>query len=114
LQGLTEHLQELGFETDRLKTGTPSRVDVRTVDFRNLIEQPGDEDLRYFSFDPQAHKKLDQMSCWLTRTTAATHKMIEDNLHETPTYGGWVDAKGPRYCPSIEDKVRFETSGNGC
>ncbi|MCO5557936.1 hypothetical protein L7F22_011509 [Adiantum nelumboides] len=107
--GLTKHLQELGFETERLKTGTPARVDVRTVDVSRLEPQPGDEEVRWFSFDTEVHKEREQMCCYLTRTTAATHKLINDNLHETPTYGGWVEAKGPRYCPSIEDKiVRFK------
>ncbi|KAG8482473.1 hypothetical protein CXB51_024390 [Gossypium anomalum] len=93
--GLTENLQRLGFESDRLKTGTPARVDCRTVDFSVLEPQLGDEE--------------EQMCCYLTRTTKSTHQLIKDNLHETPTYGGWVEAKGPRYCPSIEDKiVRFQ------
>lgn len=61
--------------------------------------------MRWFSNDPSVHVEREQMCCYLTRTTPATHKMINDNLHETPTYGGWVEAKGPRYCPSIEDKV---------
>ena len=107
-EGLTEYLQEIGFEVDRLKTGTPARVDSRTIDYSNLEEQPGDEDMRWFSFDEDAHVVREQMACHMTRTTAATHKLIQDNLLETPTYGGWVGAKGPRYCPSIEDKiVRF-------
>lgn len=106
--GLTETLVALGFETDRLKTGTPARVDRRSIDFSVLEEQPGDEDVRWFSFDPAAHVARPQLSCWLTHTSAATHALLRDNLHETPVYGGWVDAKGPRYCPSIEDKiVRF-------
>jgi len=107
--GLTENLQGLGFETDRLKTGTPARVDIRSVDFSELERQPGDDEVRWFSVDPAVHIEREQMCCYLTRTTAATHRMIMDNLHETPTYGGWVEAKGPRYCPSIEDKiVRFK------
>lgn len=107
--GLTENLQALGFETDRLKTGTPARVDVRTVDLSKLEPQPGDVEVRWFSVDPAVHVEREQMCCYLTRTTAATHHLISENLHETPTYGGWVDAKGPRYCPSIEDKiVRFK------
>ena len=106
--GLTENLVELGFETDRLKTGTPARVDSRTIDYTNLEQQPGDDDVRWFSFDERHHVEREQMVCHLTRTTQATHELIKDNLHETPTYGGWVGAKGPRYCPSIEDKiVRF-------
>uniref|UniRef100_A0A061RLW0 tRNA uridine 5-carboxymethylaminomethyl modification enzyme n=1 Tax=Tetraselmis sp. GSL018 TaxID=582737 RepID=A0A061RLW0_9CHLO len=99
---------EFGFETSRLKTGTPARVDRRTVDFSKLEPQPGDEMVRWFSFDPEVHVPREQVPCHLTHTTASTHKLIEDNLHETPTYGGWVSGKGPRYCPSIEDKiVRF-------
>ncbi|WJZ86526.1 hypothetical protein VitviT2T_005973 [Vitis vinifera] len=107
--GLTENLQRLGFETDRLKTGTPARVDCRTVDFSGLEPQHGDEEVSWFSFDPDFHIEREQMCCYLTRTTKSTHQLIKENLHETPTYGGWVEAKGPRYCPSIEDKiVRFQ------
>ncbi|KAF3337306.1 tRNA uridine 5-carboxymethylaminomethyl modification enzyme MnmG [Carex littledalei] len=107
--GLTENLQSLGFETDRLKTGTPARVDCRSVDVSGLEPQYGDEEVRWFSFDPDCHIEREQMCCYLTRTTSETHKLIRDNLDETPTYGGWVEAKGPRYCPSIEDKiVRFQ------
>ena len=106
--GLTETLNRLGFETGRLKTGTPARVDRRSVNFDILEPQPGDTDLRWFSFDPQAWVEREQMPCHLTRTTAETHRIIRENLHLSPVYGGWVDAKGPRYCPSIEDKiVRF-------
>ncbi|XP_062147998.1 uncharacterized protein LOC133856949 isoform X2 [Alnus glutinosa] len=107
--GLTENLQHLGFEIDRLKTGTPARVDCRTVDFSGLEPQHGDEEVSWFSFDPAFHIEREQMCCYLTRTTKETHQLIKENLHETPTYGGWVEAKGPRYCPSIEDKiVRFQ------
>ncbi|KAM1941256.1 hypothetical protein ACFX13_028856 [Malus domestica] len=102
--GLTENLQRLGFETDQLKTGTPARVDRRTVDFSGLEPQHGDEEVGWFSFDLDVHIEREQMCCYLTRTTKSTHQLIKDNLHETPTYGGWVEAKGPRYCPSIEDK----------
>jgi len=106
--GLTDTLKRLGFETDRLKTGTPARVDRRSVDFSKMEPQPPDPDNRWFSFDPAAHIERDQMNCYLTRTTAETHRLIQENLHLSPVYGGWVDAKGPRYCPSIEDKiVRF-------
>ncbi|MEG3896428.1 MULTISPECIES: tRNA uridine-5-carboxymethylaminomethyl(34) synthesis enzyme MnmG [unclassified Microcoleus] len=106
--GLTETLNRLGFETGRLKTGTPARVDKRTLDYTNLEPQPGDTDIRWFSFDPEVWIEREQMPCYLTRTTPATHQLIRDNLHLSPVYGGWVDAKGPRYCPSIEDKiVRF-------
>ena len=106
--GLTETLNRLGFETGRLKTGTPARVDRRSVDYSKMTPQPGDETVRWFSFDPEVWVEREQMSCHMTRTTAETHKIIRDNLHLSPVYGGWVDAKGPRYCPSIEDKiVRF-------
>jgi tRNA uridine 5-carboxymethylaminomethyl modification enzyme len=106
--GLTDTLNRLGFETGRLKTGTPARVDRRSIDYSQLEAQPGDDDVRWFSFDPEAWIERDQMPCHLTRTTAATHQIIRDNLHLSPVYGGWVDSKGPRYCPSIEDKiVRF-------
>lgn len=106
--GLTETLNRLGFETGRLKTGTPARVDKRTLDYTNLEPQPGDAEVRWFSFDPEVWIEREQMPCYLTRTTPETHQLIRDNLHLSPVYGGWVDAKGPRYCPSIEDKiVRF-------
>jgi tRNA uridine 5-carboxymethylaminomethyl modification enzyme len=107
-EGLTETLKTLGFETGRLKTGTPARVDRRSVDFSKMEPQPGDADVRWFSFDPDVWIEREQMPCHLTRTTAETHRLIRENLHLSPVYGGWVDAKGPRYCPSIEDKiVRF-------
>jgi tRNA uridine 5-carboxymethylaminomethyl modification enzyme len=107
-EGLTEALRELGFQTDRLKTGTPARVDRRSVALDQLEEQPSDAHDRFFSFDPAAWVSSEPMSCHLTRTTAATHQLIRDNLHLTPIYGGFIDSKGPRYCPSIEDKiVRF-------
>jgi len=106
--GLTDTLNQLGFETGRLKTGTPARVDRRSINFDVLEPQPGDEDVRWFSFDPELWVERKQMPCHLTRTTAATHQLIRDNLHLSPIYGGWVESKGPRYCPSIEDKiVRF-------
>ena len=107
-EGLTDALQQLGFSTGRLKTGTPARVDRRSIALAQLEEQPSDAADRFFSFDPTAWVSGEQMACHITRTTKATHKLIEDNLHLTPIYGGFVDSKGPRYCPSIEDKiVRF-------
>jgi tRNA uridine 5-carboxymethylaminomethyl modification enzyme len=106
--GLTDTLNRMGFETGRLKTGTPARVDKRSVDYGKMEVQPFDEEVRWFSFDPQVWVEKEQMNCYLTRTTPETHKIIRDNLKLSPVYGGWVDAKGPRYCPSIEDKiVRF-------
>ena len=107
-EGLTEALRALGFATDRLKTGTPARVDRRSVALETLEEQPSDAHERWFSFDPEAWVSSEPMSCHITRTTASTHQLIKDNLHLTPIYGGFIDSKGPRYCPSIEDKiVRF-------
>ena len=106
--GLTDALQRLGLEMGRLKTGTPARVERDSVALDDLEEQPSDAADRYFSFDPEAWIHGPQLSCHITRTTAATHQLIRDNLHLTPIYGGFLDAKGPRYCPSIEDKiVRF-------
>ncbi|ANV86996.1 tRNA uridine-5-carboxymethylaminomethyl(34) synthesis enzyme MnmG [Picosynechococcus sp. PCC 7117] len=106
--GMTETLNELGFETGRLKTGTPARVDRRSVDYSKMEIQPADEEVRWFSFDPEAWVEREQMPCYLTRTTPKTHQLIKDNLHLSPIYGGFIDSKGPRYCPSIEDKiVRF-------
>ncbi len=106
--GLSQTLNNLGFETGKLKTGTPARVDRRSVDYSQLEVQPPDEDVRWFSFDPDVHIAREQMNCYLTKTTQQTHQLIRDNLHLSPIYGGWVDSKGPRYCPSIEDKiVRF-------
>ncbi|QSV62491.1 MAG: tRNA uridine-5-carboxymethylaminomethyl(34) synthesis enzyme MnmG [Dolichospermum sp. DL01] len=107
-EGLTQTLNRLGFETGRLKTGTPARVDKRSVDYSQMEIQPGDDAVRWFSFDPQVWVEREQMPCHMTRTTTETHRLIRENLHLSPVYGGWVEAKGPRYCPSIEDKiVRF-------
>ena len=106
--GMSETLGRLGFETGRLKTGTPARVDKRSVNYSKLEEQPGDSDVRWFSFDPEVWQEREQLPCYMTRTTATTHQLVRDNLHLSPVYGGWVEAKGPRYCPCIEDKiVRF-------
>lgn len=107
--GLTESLVRLGFTSGRLKTGTPPRVDGRTIDYSACEPQPGDARPRFFSASARAAGVArPQVPCHLTRTTAASHALIQAHLHETPVYGGWVDAAGPRYCPSIEDKiVRF-------
>jgi len=103
--GLTECLHNLGIKTERLKTGTPARVDKRSIRFDHLDEQPSTAENRYFSFFPNTRKNMQQISCYITRTTSETHKLIRDNLHLTPIYGGFIDSKGPRYCPSIEDKI---------
>ena len=95
-EGLTEALEELGFQMGRLKTGTPARVDRRSIALGQLEEQPSDAEGRFFSFDPTSWVSGEQMSCHITRTTAATHQLIRDNLHLTPIYGGFIDSKGPR------------------
>ena len=104
-QGLTHSLHEIGIRTERLKTGTPARVDKKSICFDKLDIQPSTASDRYFSFDPKIQNQMPQVSCHITRTTTKTHKLIRDNLHLTPIYGGFIDSKGPRYCPSIEDKI---------
>ncbi|CAN8064847.1 unnamed protein product [Agarophyton chilense] len=106
--GITQTLNDLGFETGRLKTGTPPRVDSRSVNYSVMQPQPSDQQDHWFSFDPSEWKPRQTMPCYLTRTSSSTHKMIKENIHLTPKYGGFMDSTGPRYCPSIEDKiVRF-------
>ena len=103
---LTQSLVDNGIEVRRFKTGTPARVDKRSVDFSKMTEQFGDERVVPFSFttDPETVQK-DQVSCWLTYTNEETHKIIRDNLDRSPLYAGVIHGTGPRYCPSIEDKV---------
>ena len=100
----SESLVRLGFETRRLKTGTPPRLNGRTIDFSALEEQRGDEPPRPFSYATEAISRP-QASCWITYTTPCTHELIRDNLHRSALYGGRISGVGPRYCPSIEDKV---------
>jgi len=105
--GLSDTLERLGFELGRLKTGTPPRLDGRTIDWDACEEQPGDNPPEPFSFLTD-EIKVPQIACHITRTTPETHKIINDNLHRAPMYSGQIDSNGPRYCPSIEDKiVRF-------
>ncbi len=104
---LSQSLLDLGINLRRFKTGTPARINKRSVDFSKMIEQPGDEKIVPFSF---IHDKLDkdQISCYLTYTSEKTHKIIHENIHRSPLYNGSIEGVGPRYCPSIEDKiVRF-------
>ena len=103
---LTGSLKELGIEMFRFKTGTPARVDKRSIDFSKMQEQKGDERVVPFSFttDPESIQK-DQVSCWLTYTNEQTHEIIRSNLDRSPLYSGVIHGTGPRYCPSIEDKV---------
>jgi len=102
--GITADLKAFGLETGRLKTGTPPRLDGRTIDFSGLEVHPGDKDVKFFSFLPNRPVR-EQLPCHLTRTNDRTHKLIQDNLHRSPMYSGLLDGCGPRYCPSIEDKV---------
>ncbi|MFQ9696876.1 MAG: tRNA uridine-5-carboxymethylaminomethyl(34) synthesis enzyme MnmG, partial [Zhenhengia sp.] len=103
---LSENLKALGIELRRFKTGTPARVDARTVDFSKMEPQYGDEHIVPFSFEnKEADIKRDQYPCYLTYTNERTHQIIRDNLHRSPMYSGVIEGTGPRYCPSIEDKV---------
>ncbi len=105
---LAEHLRELPFGVGRLKTGTPPRIDGKSVDFGNLKEQPGDVPRPVFSFMGSEDDHPEQVSCWITHTSEKTHEIIRSALHRSPMYSGSIDGIGPRYCPSIEDKiVRF-------
>ncbi|NLW24373.1 MAG: tRNA uridine-5-carboxymethylaminomethyl(34) synthesis enzyme MnmG, partial [Clostridia bacterium] len=105
---LSDNLKELGFEIARFKTGTPARVDKRTVDFSKMVEQPGSTEPLFFSFLSEERNISYNYSCWLTYTNEETHKIIRDNLHRSPLFSGIIEGTGPRYCPSIEDKiVRF-------
>ncbi len=105
--GLSECLARYGFNLGRLKTGTPPRILRRSIDFSGLEEQPPDEEPQPFSFATQSLPQK-QISCWITYTNAATHAVIRENLHRSPMYSGQIQGTGPRYCPSIEDKiVRF-------
>ncbi|MBC1643060.1 tRNA uridine-5-carboxymethylaminomethyl(34) synthesis enzyme MnmG [Listeria welshimeri] len=104
---LSEHLEELGFELRRFKTGTPPRVKSSTIDYSKTEEQPGDDHPRAFSFDT-VDMMLDQLPCWLTYTNETTHEIIQANLHRSPMFTATKKGTGARYCPSIEDKiVRF-------
>ncbi|MCA1322254.1 tRNA uridine-5-carboxymethylaminomethyl(34) synthesis enzyme MnmG [Bacillus tianshenii] len=104
---LSEHLEELGFELARFKTGTPPRVNSSTIDYSKTEIQPGDDTPRAFSYETTEYI-TDQLPCWLTYTSPETHALIDENLHRSPMYSGMIKGTGPRYCPSIEDKiVRF-------
>ena len=108
--GLSESLNKLGIVTKKLKTGTPARVDKRTIDYSKMEVQPGDEELSFFSFKPNRPVRP-TYPCYLTRTTEETHNIIRANLDKSPMYQGLIHGVGPRYCPSIEDKiVRFASN----
>ena len=108
--GLSDSLHKLGIETKKLKTGTPARIDKRTIDYSKMTIQPGDEELSFFSFKPNRPIRK-TYPCYLTRTTEETHEIIRSNLDKSPMYQGLIHGVGPRYCPSIEDKiVRFTSN----
>ncbi|WP_291628906.1 tRNA uridine-5-carboxymethylaminomethyl(34) synthesis enzyme MnmG [Clostridium sp.] len=101
---LSQSLIDLGIKLRRFKTGTPARINKRSVDFSKMIEQPGDEKIVPFSFMSEDISR-EQVSCWLTYTSEETHNIIRDNINRSPMYNGLIEGVGPRYCPSIEDKV---------
>lgn len=103
--GLTEQLASLGFKTDRMKTGTPARIDKRSIDFSQMVEQPGDDDWHQFSYLDSVQRELKQMSCWITYTNPTTHDELRKGLPDSPLYNGQIHSIGPRYCPSIETKI---------
>jgi tRNA uridine 5-carboxymethylaminomethyl modification enzyme len=108
--GLSQWLRDNGIRTKKLKTGTPARVDKRTIDYSKMTIQPGDDKLSFYSFKPNRPVR-EQVPCYLTRTNEDTHKIIRENLDKSPMYQGLIQGVGPRYCPSIEDKiVRFASN----
>jgi tRNA uridine 5-carboxymethylaminomethyl modification enzyme len=102
---LAERLRELNLPVGRLKTGTPPRIDGRSLDYSQMTEQPGDTPVPVFSYLGSAKEHPQQISCFITHTTTQTHDIIRENLHQSPMYAGVIEGVGPRYCPSIEDKV---------
>ncbi|MFV0331577.1 MAG: tRNA uridine-5-carboxymethylaminomethyl(34) synthesis enzyme MnmG [Dysgonomonas sp.] len=103
--GITEQLREFGFTTDRMKTGTPARIDGRSVDFSLMEEQKGDDDFHKFSYLDFEPRTLKQLSCWITYTNEDVHTRLRDGLDDSPLYNGQIKSIGPRYCPSIETKI---------
>ena len=103
--GLTEQLSALGFRTDRMKTGTPARIDARSIHFDELLRQDGDQDWHQFSYLNGVQRGLKQMPCWITYTNNATHEALRQGLADSPLFNGQITSIGPRYCPSIETKI---------
>ncbi len=103
--GMTEQLAEAGFTTDRMKTGTPVRLDARSVDFSLMEEQKGDDTFHTFSYLPESKRTLTQKSCWMTNTTEEVHEVLKGSIDDSPLYNGQIKSIGPRYCPSIETKI---------
>lgn len=103
--GMTEQLIEMGFTTDRMKTGTPVRVDGRSVDFSLLEEQKGEDDFHKYSYLDDVNRELPQLSCWIGYTSPKVHDILRDGIEDSPMYSGQIQSIGPRYCPSIETKI---------
>ena len=103
--GLTEQLVSLGIKSERMKTGTPVRIDARSVHFDEMAEQPGENDFHKFSYMDTSHRVLKQLSCWTTFTNEACHAVLREGLPDSPLYNGQIQSIGPRYCPSIETKI---------
>src|SRR5690554_3244487 len=103
--GITKDLTELGFEAGRMKTGTPPRVDGRSLDFSKMIEQPGDEIPEKFSFLDKTKPLTKQRSCYITHTSLEVHNLLREGFDRSPMFNGAIQSLGPRYCPSIEDKI---------
>lgn len=103
--GLTEQLRQLGFATARMKTGTPARIDKRSIHFSEMVEQQGDNDEHHFSYLDSVQRELKQMSCWITYTNPTTHDVLRSGLADSPLFNGQIKSIGPRYCPSIETKI---------
>ena len=103
--GITEQLVSLGFQTDRMKTGTPARIDARSIHFNELVRQDGDNDWHQFSYLNTVKRELKQMPCWITYTNTKTHDALRAGLADSPLFNGQIKSIGPRYCPSIETKI---------
>ena len=103
--GLTEQLVALGFKSDRMKTGTPARIDARSIHFDQMVRQDGDNDWHQFSYLDSVHRGLKQMPCWITYTNTKTHEALRAGLKDSPLFNGQIQSIGPRYCPSIETKI---------
>ena len=103
--GITEQLKEMGFATERMKTGTPVRIDSRTVDYSQATRQDGEDDFHHFSFLPEVRSQLKQRPCWIVYTNADVHNVLREGLPQSPLYNGQIQSVGPRYCPSIETKL---------
>ena len=103
--GITEQLASLGFRTDRMKTGTPARIDARSIHFERLVRQDGDDSWHQFSYLHSVKRELKQMPCWITYTNPTTHEALRAGLADSPLFNGQIKSIGPRYCPSIETKI---------